>query len=295
MTTLNTLLKEIAWNGLSLVIPHQWEVIISGKNHLLFESDFQPVFELRWDSSSTQTTEKRIAKIVMKLQKELELPIAEVPFPSEWQDGLDGYAQTWLSWRVDKQVTGAVLLCKKCGTLLLLRFFHSGNAQKSSPVEMLTTFHCHNDKGHDTPWSIQDFKLLLPDPFKLLHYNIAAGFTRLSFSSPGAILHVCRIAPARERLKGQELQNILKTLLDTPDLEENVEILPNTVEYHSSPSIFSQIIVRLRRQKPFCWARIWHCEESDRLLAVIMESIRPINISTVHAICETYEILPSIR
>ncbi len=291
MTTANTLQREIAWNGLRFETPQQWEVIISGRNHILFESDFQPVLELRWDSSSNQTTEKRIAKIVKKLQKELELPIAEVPFPSAWKDGLEGYEQTWLSWRDDKLVTGAVLLCEKCGTLLLLRFFHTDN----SPLEMLTTLHCHVDKGNVTPWSIQDFKLSLPKPFSLLHYNLAAGFTRLSFSAPRAILHVCRIAPARERLKRQKLQNILKTLLGVPDLDENADILRHTVEYYRSPSIFSQIIIRLRRQKPFCWARIWHCEDSDRLLAVIMESIRPIDVSTVHAICETYEITPTIR
>ncbi len=293
MNNLDITPKEIAWNGLRLEIPPQWEVIVSGKNHLLFEVDFHPVLELRWDTSTTTPKDNRTGKILKNLQKELELPVVEISPPANLQNNLEKYQTTWLSWRDDRLVTGAILLCRACNTLLLLRLHDPQNAGMDSPVAVLQSLNCHAAQDLHTPWAIQDFRVQLPDAYTLLHYNLAAGFTRLTFSSPGTLLHICRIAPAGERLKQQTLPNILKTLLNTSFIEENVAICDHTVEYQRRPTIFTQIIVRLRRQKPFCWARIWHCKDTDRLLAVVMESIRPIDMTTAQEICKTYAILPS--
>ena len=42
--------KLIAWNGIQLQIPVDWDARVSGQRHLVFEKDFQPQLQIRWEN-----------------------------------------------------------------------------------------------------------------------------------------------------------------------------------------------------------------------------------------------------
>lgn len=61
--------RTIGWNGLTLSCPEKWETIVSGKRHLLFEEDFAPIFELRWQNNNKSSADS----ILRNLQKQTGL------------------------------------------------------------------------------------------------------------------------------------------------------------------------------------------------------------------------------
>ena len=136
----------------------------------------------------------------------------------------------------------------------------------------LTTLSCPSHSG--SLWCIQDFSLAIPVSFTLKDYTFGAGLTRLSFTSADLFLQTCKLGPADKRLAQQSLAEILITLSDADDLdiltEEN-----NSCSGYRNPTIPRQILFRLRRQKPFIRAKIWHDTENNRLLAVVLSSQPP--------------------
>ncbi len=285
--------KEICWNDIKLEIPPNLEVIVSGEHHLLFEIDFQPILEIRWDSSSKNRKNLKIEKIIQRMEKEFGRQVATVQLPNAILNNHVKYETTWLSWQDDHRLSGAILRCRSCNTLFLIRFLSNHTTQRDTAFSVISSLDCHASNGNGSVWSIQDLRIIIPKSHLLQNYNLAPGLTRLTFSSPGNLLHICRIAPARERLKKQKLTVILKTLLNKQIIENYTVKKEHTIEIQHHPTIFSQIIIRLRRQKPFCWARLWHNVERDRLQGVIMESIRPIDTEILQEVCENYAILPS--
>lgn len=139
-------------------------------------------------------------------------------------------------------------------------------------------------------WAIQDITISLPSVFQFRDYTFAPGLTRLAFHSTQIHLQVCRLAPARERLAAHSLRDILENLQGETIADAILQNQPAVFETVTSPSLWQQMRMRLKRSKPFQWGKIWHVEESNRILAVTAESIRPIELDTVHKICKQYEI-----
>ncbi len=286
----NTAVKEIQWNGLFVEIPCPWEVIVLGKKTLIFEVDFQPILEIRWETPSKNIKNHTPDKLIQRMEKELKQPIARTLPPSSLQKTTNGFRTTWLSWQ-ENQVCAAILHCKNCQTLYLASLHVHPSVEPEESLQVLSSLKCHVAHVNESKWAIQDISFHIPKSLSLQNYNLAAGYTQLTFSAPGNLLHICRIAPAMERLKEQGLPVILRTLLGHDSCTGYSELEGGGLQYHRSPTIFDQILTRLRRKKPFCWARLWHNAEKDRLQAVIIESIRPIDIDTTNEICEKYAIL----
>jgi hypothetical protein len=283
--------KNIHWNGIHLRLPFTWETIFSGKNHLVFENDLQPTLELRWTNNNNQSPEKRKKALIKRLRRELQTPVKEISPPIGDDDLPDFFECTWLSWRNDHIVTGAILSCLKCQTLFLIRFHQFDGTISKIISPLLASIRCHGTTHDKTLWTIQDLRFKIPANYTLQNYNVAAGFTRLSFSAPGSLAHVCRLATASERLKVHNMEMMLSTLLGNPLPEERLSTHSTSVLYQCSPSILSQIFIRLKRHKPFCWAKIWHDITNDRLLVLMVESIRPIDEFEVQQISDSYEII----
>ncbi len=283
--------RKICWNGLELKISCQWEAIVLGKSHLLFENDFQPVLELRWNSQKTPSKSDKLSKIIQKLQKELDLPITETSTPMYDKNLPKEFSKTWLTWHADKTISGVILQCHHCGTTLLIRFYHPDNTSQKEIISTLSGIICHRDTIPFTTWAIQDFQIEIPSSYQLENFNLAAGYTNLSFYHDGSTLHICRIAAAQERLLRKPIEEILTTLL-TLD-QPNFKVGEEAIEYTRNPSIFRQILMRLKRKKPFCWAKLWHYSECDRLLGVIIESIRPVDVEKILKISHSYVIFPT--
>ena len=280
--------RLIAWNGLQLKIPADWDARVAGQRHLVFEKDFQPQLQIRWEHSVHQHPDY-LHKKVVQLSGKGGTIIPEEKLPRHLQQFSDNFYALTCYRQGSETVKGGIFLCHDCHTLILFQLFSAAPALVHEVSECLTSILCHHNS--ERLWRIQDFSLTLPASYILKEYTFGAGLTRLSFCSSQLLLQTCTLALADTRLSRQSLAEILTTLIATSDLDLTIKKDDNSCEGHRSPTILKQIFFRLRREKPFIRTKIWHDTINNRLLTVVLSSNIPISPSTTHKICSKYEIV----
>jgi len=289
--------RLIGWNGVQLHIPRDWEVRVSGPRHLIFEKDFQPQLQIRWEKPA-QSKSKALQQRATHFASRMGRIIEENKFPPAWRHLKDFFRLVTCYEGTSGMLEGGIFLCTDDHTLVLFQLFPPDPSSASGPGRALlaeirtslTTIVCRNDA--ETLWRMQDFSLSLPVSYKLQDYTFAAGLTRMSFTKAELFMQTCKLGPADSRLARQSLKEILLTLADTTDLQTITDEDNISCEGYRSPSIGKQVLLRLRREKSFIRAKIWHEVAGNRLLAVVLVSNRPIPLTTIHDICRQYEIIP---
>ncbi|GAB6193266.1 hypothetical protein [Desulfocastanea catecholica] len=289
--------RPIGWNGVQLYIPCNWEVRVSGPRHLVFEKDFQPQLQIRWEKpgqSKLPALQQRASHFASRMGS----IIAEDDFPPAWRQVRDIYRLATFYQGESGMLEGGIFLGPDDHTLVLFQLFlpapAAGTAVYDGAIaeirECLTTITCRN--APETLWRMQDFSLILPVSYTLQDYTFAAGLTRMSFTKGDLFMQTCKLGPADNRLAQQSLKEILLILADTAELETVTGEDNTSCEGCRSPTIGRQVLLRLRREKSFIRAKIWHEVAGNRLLAVILSSNRPIPLTTIQDICRHYEIIP---
>ena len=282
--------QTVGWNSITLNCPARWETIITGTTHLLFEENFQPVFELRWQEEKKHSKHS-INATLHKIAEETGLPIQD-SLPPHWVKLSKKYAVKLLADNDTRELKAAILICKECGATLLLYFF-SDLATKHhwDLTKVLSSISCHEENNNKkTLWAIQDFQILLPKSFTLSGHNFGAGLTRLSFVDSGLTMHLCRLAGASQRLQTSSLLTLMNLLGDLNIPEEEAQRLESEVSHCSYPSIFQQIRSRIKRKPPFHWVILRHHPEQDRLSGLFFFDKKPIPDKMIATILDSYVI-----
>lgn len=282
--------KEIGWNDLCFQCPQTWDVIVSGDHHLLFEEDFRPVLELRWHTSQG-SIENSTKKILGNLRKDSDL-IPAKSLPTSWENLTNLYNVYLLLHGKTKDSRAALLIGKECGTSLLFYFFPALLSTHTDITTLFNSLCCHKKKGEKRVWAIQDFRFLLPDRYQLDTYNFGAGLTRISFTHKSLSLHICRLAPASQRLQATTLVQLLMILGDIEVDKTEIVQTENMVSHSSHPPIHKQILTRFKRKLPFHEMTLRHHQESDRLTGVFLLDKKPIPANSADEILHSYEIFP---
>lgn len=292
MTSFATPLRELSWNGIRLRYPNRWEASISAATHILFEDDFHPVLEVRWQKKEKKERQSDTAKL-QKIAKESGLETLEL-LPPHWKKLNKQYGLKLLGDRGGAEAKAAILLCKECGCTILLYFFDSiSNRYQSALNCLLSSIRCHDSTGSKTSlWAVQDFQVTLPKTFVLSGHNFGAGLTRLSFTDSGLTMHLCRLAGASERLRSASMCDLINLLGDLNISKEELNISGNTQSHNASPSILQQIRMRLKRKLPFHRVSLRHHPESDRLTGLFFFDKKPIPEDLSNTILNSYEISP---
>ena len=290
MSTIHEKCNFVGWNGIALSCPKTWETIVSGDSHLLFEEDFKPVFELRWHEEKRHS-KRSIRATLQKIADETGLPVRDT-LPPHWKKIEESYAIRLLNDSDNGELKAAILICKTCGTTLLLYFFdNTATSQLQHLTAVILSIRCHTaESTDDFLWAVQDFQILIPESFTLIGHNFGAGLSRLSFRNSSLTLHVCRIAGASQRLKASSLITLMNLLGDIHINEEDVQHQENIVSHCASPSIFQQIRCRLKRKQPFHQATLRYHPEYDRLSGLFFFDRKPISKETSTRILNSYEI-----
>lgn len=289
--------RLIGWNGVQLHTPRDWEVRVSGPRHLIFEKDFQPQLQIRWEKpaqNKPSALQQRATHFAARMGRIIE----ENEFPPAWRRLKDFFRMVTCYKGASGMLEGGIFLGTDDHTLVLFQLFPADPSSASGPDQALLaeirdslgTIVCRNDT--ENLWRMQDFSLFLPMSYKLQDYTFAAGLTRMSFTKADLFIQTCKLGPADSRLAQQSLKEILITLADTADLEIITDEDNTTCEGYRNPTIGKQVLLRLRREKSFIRAKIWHEIAGNRLLAVVLFSNRPIPLTTIHDICRQYEIIP---
>ncbi len=288
----NSCWKTISWNGLTLDCPVDWDPIVSGETHILFEKEFHPVFELRWQKQKKRSR-RSLDTILSRIAKEVGIPEL-TPIPAHWKKFTDNFAIRLLGNTDNTTPEAVIFICRECKTTLLFYFFTElVEKQKQLILQLLSSISCHrNNDYQDILWKIQDFQVVVPGKFNLRGHNFGAGLTRLSFYQSGLTMHLCRLAGASQRLQESSLLNIMNLLggIEVPETE--IRLLKDEVIHRSNPSILRQICSRMKRKAPFHWAILRHHPELDRLSGLFFFDKKPIQETLVSAIENSYEIFP---
>lgn len=297
-------LRQIGWNNIQLDLPHGWETIVSGERNLLFEQNFKPLLDLRWEPDSSG---RKLPEVFLSIQdalgKRSGSPVEQVDMPEELSQLAASTNCIAFRWDAaegpecrdrQKRINGLLWRCPQCETLIISQLYRHPTIGLDDLVSVLTSLQCHSQKADNkalTSWSIQDFRLVLPESCRMSAHSFQAGLTRLSFQDNGLQLHFCRLAPATQRLQQNPMPQLLTSLLGTDIAYRDITATPQLYECISSPPLTQQMLKRLKRQAPFRWGRIWHDADANRLLAVIAESSHPIDLEKVHKYCDHYEII----
>jgi len=285
-------LRHIAWNGIHIDIPSVWDARVLGQRHLIFEKDFQPQLQIRWEKSARRHA-RAFEKGATRYSAQMGSLVPQDRFPEALHQVRTNFDRILCYQNETGMVTGGICQCAACHALLLFQLLTDDVAVLTETAASLSTVLCHDqaeNKG-ESLWRIQDFALAVPVPFVMQDYTFGAGLTRLSFKSKDLSLQTCKLGPADTRLNQQSLAEILLTLtggsgLELADGEDDISCTGER-----NPSILKQIFFRLRREKPFLSTKIRHDTDNNRLLAVILSSTRPIPLTTTEDICRKYEIV----
>jgi hypothetical protein len=279
--------RHIAWNGVCLDIPCAWDARVSGQRQLIFEKDFEPQLQIRWEKVE-KVSPSALRGRLQQFASQMGPLVEEDDFPLELQPIQDTFDLVACFQKEREKIAGGIFLCPDGHTLLLFQLLAHDPTLLKEVNSCLTTLSFPSQR--ESLWCIQDFSLAVPVSFTLKDYTFAAGLTRLSFTSSNVFLQTCKLGPADRRLEQQSLVEILSTLSGAEDLDILTES-DNACSGYRNPTIPGQILFRLRRQKPFIRAKIWHDAGKDRLLAVVLSSNRPIPVATIDNICSRYEIV----
>jgi hypothetical protein len=281
--------QHIAWNGALITIPVSWEPHVAGIRHLIFEKDFQPLAEIRWEDGS-KYHERNFSTVLKKFKRQSGTRIYNGKPQKQWLPFGNIFKTLCYTSTDDQTIDGGVWFCLKSKTLILFQLFPAKSEKKTAVLSCLSTL-SFQDRKQETMWRIQDFSLVTPPLYALSNYTFAPGLTRLSFTVPNVEVQICRLAPADSRLNTQSLNQILQTLTGLSKVPAKIVEENDTCKAHRNPAIWQQILLRLRREKPFVDARLWHDRNCNRLLAVVLSSRRPIPADLVETLCQHYEII----
>ncbi len=282
--------KRIGWNYTHISCPVEWEAVVSGTTHLLFEKDFKPVLELRWQKKTMQD-KKAVKSTIRTIAEETGLPVFN-SLPPHWKKIQESYTLRLLANKNTRELTAAILVCKECGTTLLLYFFPDAATKHHQDfTQVVSSIACHGEKEQTTSlWAIQDFQVHLPKSFTLTGYNFGAGLSRISFLDSGLTIHLCRIAGAEQRLRESSMVALMSLLGDVELKEDEIVQEENLITHSSSPSILQQIRSRLKRRPPFHIMTLRHHPEQDRLTGLFFFDKKPISNTLSSNILKSYEI-----
>lgn len=270
-------IKLFAWNGIQLQIPADWEPRFPEKKHIVFEKDFKPQLQLRWEELSKPNPKKLKEKLAQLSSTSKLLNTNAIPL--QWSPLKEKFGLL-LAAADAGSITSGLFGCSQCKTMFFFQVLEKKPRTINDSAISLTSIICHDQK--DILWQFQDYSFNTPFQFTLNSYSFAAGLARLSFKGPNHLLcHTCRLGPAKLRLEQQSLREILETLVgDTKEVSVVMQEEHLFCILERKPSIGKQITYRLKRQQPFIKAHIWHDAPNNHLFAVVLLSKYPISIDS---------------
>lgn len=284
---MNNRLKSIGWSDLQLKIPSTWECLVKGTRQLLFEEDFVPQLQLRWENVILNSPQAIKTHTNRFWDKAGTYSLVN-PQDKSNSNRLSNFDTSWLYRNEDSKLAGGICYDTSSHNLLVFQILSPKQSTFAQIEDVLSSVQWRRDSDAEALWQIQDLRFKLCPSFVLKDYSFQAGLTRIGFQGSDYQLQTCKLAPADHRLQNQTLSQLLTVLCDTEKLDLHID---QTGCYGlRTPSILKQILFRFKRQPPFIRAKIWHETGSNRLLALVLTSKKYITEQDLQKHCLNYEI-----
>ena len=148
--------KRLAWNGIRLSVPANWEVTSLASSYLLLDDSESPVLELKWQQVKGRFShEANLRRLARSSRVAPKVSLHKKSVPESWQWALAGFEVQAFSWTGSAiHGEGAVIYCPTCQTATLVQFYHtSGRIESLVSEQVLHSFRDHGDDGW-IAWSL---------------------------------------------------------------------------------------------------------------------------------------------
>ncbi|MFP7754621.1 hypothetical protein ACLG6S_08215 [Thermodesulfobacteriota bacterium B35] len=276
--------QEIGWNGIRLQVPAPWHPAVILERYLLFEEDYRPVFEIRWEETGGRFS---AAQVLAKLKRSLgDHPLVPWQPPPEWLAAFAGWQAHGFQW-CQGATGGPGLLLYNSATArsVLLRFHPAGNTGDEHCAPLLNSLRLQAP-GKEHLWAVFDIRALLPARTRLLGQRFLPGSFTIDFRLDHLFVSLLRFRPAAELLRGRSLADFGDRLArGTCQVRDTG---PRECTWQSDDSIPRRILRRLQRRKACHLLTVWQIPEKNVILGLRCASNRAIPHDLVQAIRQRY-------
>ena len=281
--------RLFAWAGLRFDRPVGWETGQLGRNHGWLEADFKPVMEFKTAVVRGHFSFRRHLK---QLTQGSSLRLEPRDLPPTWQPLLSAFDTRGFRWQGPRLGgDGLILHCPVCRRATLLQFYRTGAATSHAVTTVLGSF---NDHGADRRPSVAvyDIQATVPENLPLAGFRFESGRFELVYGDRRRQLTLWRWSPAdtalrhhRDSLRAFARRNGLPADPGSsgpaqrgdrglewrwPVRRDWRDRLPSPFRRRLAPNVF----------------RIWHCQASNRILAVRGDG--PIEYEVFAEVCRSY-------
>lgn len=270
--------QTLAWNGITVSTPADWDIASIGRQYLLLANPEGPCLEIKWGAVRGRFSHRaQRRRIAAGGRSGKPISVKETELPEQWRTALSGFHTSGFVWE-DQTATGhgLILHCSKCRQATLIQFLLSKKAGSSTGVShdiqrrLLQSFRDHSDSPMQL-LSIYDIRGRLPRDFKLQRYRFSPGNFTITLARPSATVTLYRWGLASLSLQHKTLrqfgeEHISMTRTATRKRED---ALGSRMHWrHSVNSWMARLTCRLNRSFPVQGVTLWHLPEEDRILGV---------------------------
>lgn len=286
--------KDIAWNGVSLQTPDDWEIATIGKNYLMMGTNKDPKMEIAWTESTKKISQKRcLAKLKTLIQNQgKNASVESWDLPQDILLALSSYEVKSFFWKNSlRSCYGLILFCLFCNRVSMIQLFQ--DSDDTNPLfpflqQMLSSYKDHSEEGFQR-LAVFDIKALIPDNLQVKSYGFSPGFMEISFNGNKQEITFYRWSPASIILAGRSLE-IFGSLL-------------SFYKDSASKKVWDEKRICWEKERPYSlWERlisrsysnyrlhVRHFSEENRILAVKEESSEPLDCLVFDKITSEYGI-----
>jgi hypothetical protein len=291
--------KTVAWNGISMQVPSQWEVSFLAKSHLQLDDGRGPVLEVKWQQvRGVFSHQDHLKKLARHSRSVPGLHFQQTSLPEEWRRALSHFETQCFEWQ-GKNINGkgVVLYCPASQQASLLQFYRQRGVDGSEVhLGVLDSLQdqCEQDMVR---WSLFGLNALIPKSFELARYRFEPGHYHLEFKKPPDCIDLKRWGPADLLLKKSDLRHWFEKRCT--ELAWCRLTVIREQNYHGRPALYGKsrdsnnlarrFWARLAKRSSNVWFRIWHLSSQNQILGVAARSLKALDTSMLEEICENYD------
>ena len=258
--------QDIAWGGVSLQLPADWQPSIIHKSYLFFEHEGNPAFAIRWEKIRGSFSAEKILHRMRKSFKHGSAALEQWDRQDELQEKYNKFSITAYTWHDDGgKGKGLLLYCSDCSRATLIQLYEKDSREKGIVDHILATY-CDHPSGPEQEWSMFDIRALMPVDAELQSHEFLAGRYTLSFLLNSSTLTLYRFKPSAAILLHQSIREFGSSLADGAPLVEKGSDEEAYWEFRASG--LQKLAVRLRRKPGWIWLKLKELKEHNAILAV---------------------------
>ncbi len=276
MKSVNSDYRDIAWNGVRLKVPPDWEVSRIGLRYLFFEDDAGPALEIKWGPVKGRFSHhKQLDRLASFQRPAAGKSIRTCDPPAGWEKALNGFDTRYFRWQGNSlDGKGALAYCAECRNAMLIQLFrHRTSSGEPDFLKTLSSLKDHSRDGR-LFWCIYDIRAITPPEFGLVRYRLDAGVYELALEAQKERLFLHRWGPAGILLKNRDLETFARTAWRLPSVAPNSVTIGgfSGLEWRIKPSIgrVRALWTRIRPGFSFESYRVWHETEKNRILGIAL-------------------------